>query len=972
VTAGGADPAVAIAPDSDALLTDARIVHIRPAISADRVAVEQLHARLSDRTIYLRYFGAAPNLHRYIGQLLRPADDDHETLLATLGGTVVGMAGYERLRTVCHRSGAEPGPAESGPAEPDTAESGPAEPDTAESGPAEPDTAESGPAEPDTAESGPAEPDTAESGPAEPDTAEVAFLVDDAYQGLGIGMLLLEHLAAAGAGRGVRRFVAETLPDNAGMLSVFRDSGFAVSSRYADGVVHVEFSVVGDERARSAADAREGLAEFRSVDRLLRPESVAVVGAGADPAGLGHQLLCNVVAGGFPGPVYPINGAGEPVAGLPAYRSLTEVSGPVDLVVVAVPAPGVLPVARDAAARGARNLVVISAGFAEASPDGAERQEELLALCRSAGMRLVGPNCMGIVSRVDGLALNATFCPTMPPPGGVGLMSQSGAVGIAALGHAARTGVGLSSFVSAGNKADISGNDLLCFWERDPGTTVCALYLESFGNPRKFARIARRVAASKPVVAVKAGRSPAGSRGARSHTAAAATPDVVVDALFAQAGVIRAESLSDLLDLVAFLECGPLPAGNRVAVVGNSGGPGVMAADACVAAGLEVPALAAATRVALSELLPAGAAVGNPVDLLAGTGPEDMGAALRTVLTDEGIDSVIAVYTPVLAGSEEPAAAAIAAANGGVAGKPVVAVVLDSETPAALRRADGRPLLACYPFPETAARVLGAAARYQAWRRLPPGSTFQPPGIDELAARRIVEQALRDAPAGCWLPADVAVNLVEQYGVRVVPTCRAASSAEAVAAADRIGWPVVVKAAAGELVHKTDLGAVRVGLSEEAELTDAFAEMASRLGDRMGGAVVQPVAAAGVETVVGVTGDPSFGPLLMFGLGGVASDLLADRALRILPVTREEVAAQVRALRSSPLLFGYRGSRPVDVGALEDLLLRVARIAEDLPEVAELDLNPVLARPDGVQAVDVKVRLAPAATGFPLLRRLPT
>jgi acyl-CoA synthetase (NDP forming)/GNAT superfamily N-acetyltransferase len=893
----------AVLPDSDALLADAEIVRIRQAGPGDLAALRALHERLSARTLYLRYFSGAPGVERYLKRLLRPADNDHEALIAVLRGEVCAVGCYERITQ-------------------------------------------------------------------RPQEAEVAFLVDDAHQGIGVGTLLLEHLAAAAAAAGIERFMAETLPGNAAMLSVFRDAGFAVTTRYEDGTVHVEFPIEPDEQTLAAAEAREGRSQYRSLERLLRPESVSVVGAGTHQGGLGHQILENLVAGGFRGPVYPVNrGAGE-VCGLPAWPSLLEVPDPVDLVVVAVPAEDVLEVARQSATRGARSLVVITAQFAEAGEAGAARERELREICRAAAMRLVGPNCMGVAGHTGGQAMNATFTPHLPPPGGVGLMSQSGAIGIAALEYAARTGTGISSFVSAGNKADVSGNDLLSFWERDPDTHVCALYLESFGNPRKFARIARRVGRIKPVVAVKSGRSVAGTRGVRSHTAAAATPEVAVDALFAQAGVIRAETLGELFDVVTLLDRAPLPAGNRVAIVGNSGGPGVLAADACEPAGLTVPELSEETRRTLAALLPAGAAVSNPVDLLAGADPATLEAAVRAVLADPRIDAVIAIHTPVVPSTAEPMAAAIAAAAEG-ASKPVVAVILAvPEMPAALRGQDGRPLVPYHPFPETAARALGAVAHYAAWRAQPDGTPATLEGIDQDSAVALVIAALAAEPGGTWLRADTAARLVGYYGIRTVPTVPVATAGQAVAAAEKLGWPVVLKAAAGNLVHKTDLHAVAMGLAGPAELRAAFSDMSGRLGSRMGGAVMQPMARPGVETAAGVAVDRSFGPLVMFGLGGVASDLLADRGFRILPMTREDAAEQVRGLRASPLLFGYRGSEPVDVAGLEDLLLRLARLAADLPEVAELDLNPVVARPDGVEALDVKVRLSPAVTDFPLLRRL--
>jgi acyl-CoA synthetase (NDP forming) len=614
---------------------------------------------------------------------------------------------------------------------------------------------------------------------------------------------------------------------------------------------------------------------------------------------------------------------------------------------------------------------MITAGFAEAGAAGRQQQAELVRICRDAGMRLIGPNCMGIANAAADVALNATFTPTAPPPGGIGLMSQSGAVGIAALDYAARSGLGLSTFVSAGNKADVSGNDLLCFWEQDDATTVCALYLESFGNPRKFARIAARVSRSKPIVAVKSGRTVAGSRGAASHTAAAATPDVAVDSLFDQAGVTRVDSLGELFDVATLFDLAPLPRGRRVAIVGNSGGPGVLAADACESAGLEVVELGATTRRRLAGLLPAGAAIANPVDLLAAADPASFEAALRVLLEDPDVDSVITVYTPIQPGSEIGISRAIATVQADRPGKPILACFLGLiEMPKELRSHDGPPLVPFYSFPEPAARALAAVARYAAWRQRPAGAIREFQGVDLVSARTIVQRTLAESPKGRWLDASAAVDLVASHGINVARSVQVQDADEAVTVAEQIGYPVVLKAAGGELVHKTELGGVRLNLGSPEEVAGAFKAMARDLGDSMGGAIVQPMIGAGVETAIGVVADPTFGPLVMVGLGGVASDLLADRAFHMLPMTAEDAQRQIRSLRAAPLLFGYRNTPRCDVGALEEMVLRVAQLATNVPELAELDLNPVTVSPSGAIAVDVKVRLRPAGGSDPLSRRL--
>lgn len=894
----------------DALLIDGRIVRIRPLRATDEPQLRRLYERISARSLYLRFFSPSRGaLEADLGRLLRPPAADHENLVAELGGDLVAVAGYERL--------------------------------------------------------------------ADPGVAEVAFLVDDAYHGLGLGSLLLEHLAAAARVGGIDRFVAETLAENAGMLHVFRDAGFEVRTSLQSGVVHVDFPTASSERSLATADAREAAAEFVSLSHLLAPRGVAVVGAGANPAGLGHRIVARLRTAGFAGPVYPVNRSGREVAGLPAWTRLVDVPGPVDLVVVAVPAEAVIEVARGAVARQARALVVTSAGFAEAGPAGMAREAELLAIARAGGMRLVGPNSLGVVNTDRAVRLDATVAPVAPLDGSVGVMSQSGAVGIATLTYAARAGIGVSAFLSVGNKADVSGNDVLCYFERDARTRVVALYLESFGNPRKFARIARRVARHKPVVAVAAGRSVAGARGARSHTAAAAgIPDLAVDALFAQAGVIRAESLAELLDTVALLDRAALPPGPRVAIVGNSGGAGILAADASSAAGLDVPDLTERTRVQLAR---SDATLTNPVDLGGEAGPGDYDRALTALLDDPEVDAVIAIYAPLHAVGLRAVGRVLAEAAGRST-KPVVGCLLGvDQPPETMRDPAGRPLVASYSFPEAAVRALAAVSRYAEWRRLPPGRIPELTGIDRAAARRLVEAALSEAALseatvpegsrGCWLPADRAVELLGCYGIPAVPTVRVADREAAAEAAGRVGWPVAVKAGRGDLVHKTDQGLVRLALRTPEEVRSAYDEIAAL---SVGGpVVVQQMAEPGVETAAGIVTDPAFGPLVVFGLGGVASDLIADRAFRLVPLSVEDAAGQVRALRASPLLTGYRGRPAADVAALEGVLLRLGRLAEDLPEVIGCDVNPLVVGTHGVQAVDVTVRLTgQVRPADPYLRRL--
>jgi acyl-CoA synthetase (NDP forming) len=596
-------------------------------------------------------------------------------------------------------------------------------------------------------------------------------------------------------------------------------------------------------------------------------------------------------------------------------------------------------------------------------------QAALRDLARHNGMRLVGPNCIGVVNTAIGL--NATFSPFAPRRGGVAMQSQSGALGIALLERSARLGLGVSSFVSVGNKADVSGNDLLQYWEEDPATDVVLLYLESFGNPRKFSRIARRVSRRKPIVAVKSGRSAAGVRAASSHTAAMASPDVAVDALFRQTGVIRVDTLDELFDMALFLGSQPLPGGRRVAIVGNSGGPGILATDACDGAGLEVPALTAETQSVLREIVDPNGAVTNPVDLVASATPDGYRQALRVVLADERIDAIIVICTPTFAAPPQEVADMLPAVAADT-GKPMVACLLASpELPPLLPGDDDVPAVPAFASPEPAARALARAATYGEWRRRPPGAVPDLAGFDAEHASEVVERLLAGSPDGGWLAADEVDALLGAAGVPFLRSVDVHSAGDAQRIAAELGFPMALKASGPDLVHKSDVGGVQLDLDSPADVAAAYEEMAARLGNHMTGAVVQQMAAPGVETIVGVVQDPLFGPLVMFGLGGVATELLSDRSFRVLPLTDLDAADLVRSLRSSPLLFGYRGSPRVAVTALEDVLQRVARLAGRVPEIAELDLNPVIVSPDGAVTVDCRVRVAPVPAGpSPDLRRL--
>jgi len=772
--------------------------------------------------------------------------------------------------------------------------------------------------------------------------AEFAVLVGDQWQGRGVGTLLLEQLAGYARQVGIVELVGEVLPMNSPMLMVATGLAPRQRSTYESGVVEVRFPTAPDEAALAAMDLRERTAEQHSLRPLLAPAAVAVVGAGRAPHGIGHEVLRSIAAGGFTGRLYAVNPNATEIAGVVSYPSVSTIPEPVDLVVVAVPAIEVEGVLADAGRAGARAAVILSAGFGEEGPEGQAAQTAVVRMARAYHIRLVGPNCLGVLNTDAAVRLAATFAASSTvEPGGLAVASQSGAVGIAILDHAARTGTGISTFVSLGNKADVSGNDLLAYWYDDPSTRAVALYLESFGNPRKFARVARTVARRKPVLAVKSGRSAGGQRAGASHTAAAAAPDTAVDSLFAQAGVIRTDTLGELLDAARLLVDQPLPAGNRLGLVGNAGGVNVLAADAAEAAGLAVPE--------------ASVAGGNPHDLGAGATPTALRSALTRLATSGEVDAVIAVFAATLANDPAGTLGAIAAAADDAPDIPFAAVVLGLDDPPPFL---GSRRIPVYGLPEQAVRAVGHAAGYAAWRATEQGTRPVLSDVDTARARSIVDDALRDG--GGWLPLDRITQLLGCYGIPFIPSTTATTPAEAERAATDLGYPVVLKPADPAIVHKSDRGLVHLDVPDVLALRRAYREIARELGVAQPAVIVQPLRRGGVELVAGVVHDALFGSLIMLGLGGVHTDLLADRAFQLLPVTDTDAAALWRRLRGAPLLTGFRGSEPADTAALEDLLARLGRLAEDLPEVAELDLNPLLAFPHGVTGVDAKLRLEPA------------
>jgi acetyl coenzyme A synthetase (ADP forming)-like protein len=788
------------------------------------------------------------------------------------------------------------------------------------------------------------------------DEAEVAFAVADGHQGRGLATLLLEYLATYAAGNGITRFAADTLIDNRGMLEVFQAVGFRRESRSIDyGVVHLAFDIEPTGDSFAASERRAWTAGVHSISRLLQPASVAVIGAGRNPSGIGHTVVRNLVDGGFTGVVHPVNPHIDTLLGLTCSPDVEAIEGPVDLAVLAIPADQCLAVVDACGRKGVKSLVVISSGFAEVGADGAALQAALLRRAHRGGMRVVGPNCFGVINTAPGVCLNATFASSAPIHGGIAFASQSGALGIAILEQSLTSRLGLSSFVSMGNKSDVSSNDLLRFWHQDGATRAILLYLESFGNPRAFARVAPVVSRTTPIVVVKSGRSSAGTRAAASHTAALASPDIVVDALFRQAGVIRVDTLEELLDCGRLLSNQPALAGNRLAIIGNAGGAAVLAADACDAAGLTVPEFDVETQRALRAIAGPNAGVSNPVDLGAGATPKLFEDALRAALRSSAIDGVVVILAPVATASAEEVARAVVGIDAGT--RPIVFVHLGVGTaPAALSGENGP--IPCYAFPERAVRALGRVAEHSTWKRRPVGQTAHLEGIDADAAHAIVKEYLAGHPDGGWLSPAAAVAMLRAFGIATAAEIAVSSAGQAAAAAIEIGCPVALKAMGKTILHKSDVGGVRVDLNAPEDVAAAFASMAGHLGDAMEGAIVQPML-RGVELIAGVVSDPSFGPVVMFGSGGTAVELFGDRVLRILPLTDLDAHEMVRSIRGAPLLFGHRGAPACDVAAVEDVLLRVARLADEVPQVAEMDLNPLIASPRGAVAIDVRLRLAP-------------
>jgi acyl-CoA synthetase (NDP forming)/GNAT superfamily N-acetyltransferase len=914
-----------------ALLADGRTVEIRPATPADFAAVKAMHEAMSPNNAYLRFFSlsrlAAEQEARRVTREPRP---DHAALLAVYDGEVVGLASYEVVRNGAGESGAGK-------------------------------------------------------------SAEVAFAVADTMHHRGIATLLLEHLVSLARARQLEAFTAETLQENTDMLRVFSEAGLPVVSKRGDGVVAITIPLPPDDAGRQLEDyldtvaVRERSANVASLRPVFAPRSVAVIGAGRRTGTVGRSVLDNIRSGGYAGQLYAVNPAacapdgidrhsigrasgapfpgGSPpnppareVGGVPCFPDVESLPEPPDLAVLAVPPLAVVDTAERCGRRGVRGLVVLTSAI------DAPVSADLLAACRRHGMRLIGPNCFGIA--VPSIGLDATFAAANPVAGSVGLVMQSGGIGFAMVDHLARLGIGISSFASVGNKLDVSSNDLLMWWEQDEQTRVAVLYIESFGNPRKFGRTARRVGLKMPVLTVHAGRSEAGQRAAASHTAAVASPLVTREALFEQAGIIATPSFGELMGATALLATQPPPAGRTVAIVSNVGGAGVLAADACTDLGLAVHHPGGETSRRLRALIPVGGSVNGPVDTAATVSADAFRQVLETLGGDAEVHAVIALI--LRTGATGDLLRAIAEADVGV---PLAVVVLNQ--PEAVRLVDAKGgRVPAYAYPETAARALSRAVRYAEWRATPSQTVPAFPDVDAGRAREIVQAFLGGHPEGGWLPEPDVIALLQAYRIPLVAATITHTEDETVTAAEAAGYPVALKAVVPGLTHKTDAGAVLLDLRTEAGVRSGYRRLADRFAAGLAGVEVEPMITGGTEVLVGVQDDQMFGPLVVFGLGGVATEVLADHAARLAPLTEADADTLINSIRSAPLLHGHRGAPAADLVALRDVLLRVSRLTDDLPEITELDLNPVIARPDSAVAVDARIRVTPQAPQDPFLRRL--
>ncbi len=824
-------------------------------------------------------------------------------------------------------------------------------------------------------------------------TAEVAFVVEDNIQVRGIGTALLEQLASAAARYRINRFVARVIPENTRMVEVLEESGFKFQRIFDEGTYEYSIDLSEQEEFAKRQAYREHIARSAGVAKMLYPHTVAVIGASRNPESVGGAIFRNILLGGFNGVVYPVNPNATSIGGVLAYPSVLNIPGDVDLAVIVVPAPLVLDIVEECGKRGVWGLVIISAGFSEAGGEGRRREKMVLEKVLSYGMRVIGPNCLGILNCNPGTSLNATFSPVVPPRGKISIGSQSGALGLALLDYARSMSFGISNFVSIGNRMDISSNDLMEFWEDDENTEIIVLYMESFGNPRKFSRIARRVSRKKPVVVVKGGKSEVGARAATSHTGALAAAEVAVEAMFRQAGVIRVDTIAEMFNVTKFLSSQPLPEGPDVGILTNAGGPGVLAADAAAGWGLKVPPLSETTIKRLGEFLPEAAALGNPVDMIASAPAESYARAMEAMLEDPAIDALMVVYIPPLVTRPEDVATAVKKVMGRYAGhKPVIACFMTMKEPAvnldigpdehyALERHPQKKSIPMYLFPEDGIEALARTWQYARFRKTDEGKVPRFTDIDEEGAGKLVSQVIKasETPGphgrqrarapGIWLMPEESSALLGFYGIPSADTKVAFTSEEAAVKAGQMGFPVALKLRSSTIIHKSDVNGVALDLRSAGEVRENFILMRQKLSeigrqDEMEGVTLQPMVHGGQEVILGMTIDPTFGPLVMVGLGGIQVELMKDVSFSLHPLTDLDPERMLAGLKSLPLLEGWRGRPPGDIKALTEAILRFSALIEGFPEIEQMEINPLIVfeAGKGCVAVDTRVCIRPPFT----------
>jgi acetate---CoA ligase (ADP-forming) len=876
-----------IAGTQGVLLADGSTALVRAAQPEDREHILDLHRRLSQESVILRFFGIHHLTEAEVTSLTHADGIDRVVLVAERADVIIGLAQYIRVDAT--------------------------------------------------------------------EDAEVAFEVEDCFQGHGVGTLLLEHLAAAARKNGIRRFVAQTLCENSKMLRVFHSAGFASRYRRDSEVMHVALDITPSIEALAKANERDKLAVVESMRRLLEPHSIAVVGASRAVGTIGNAIVQNLIRNGFAGPVFPVNPNARHISGIPCWPSIEAITEEVDLAVIAVPADIVVDTVRQCGKKGVGGLVVVTDGFAELGRDGLDTQQSLVRTAHEYGMRLIGPNCLGVVNTDPEVSMNATFATSAPERGRVAFASQSGGLGISVLAESLERGLGLSNFVSMGNKADVSGNDLITWWGEDDNTDVILLYLESLGNPQKFARIARQVSHSKPIVVLKGGRSGVGARAALSHTAAIASSENSVDALFCLSGVIRVDTVEELFDVAEVLADQRIPAGPRVAIVGNAGGPCVLAADACVGHGLVVPQLSQHVQAALGEFAASGAGLSNPVDLVDSASPETFRRTLQCIEDSGEVDSIIVVFAPPIGTSAEEIADVLRESVDDRL--PIVGCIL-GDAGSRRRLVAGPHPVPCFAYPESAARALARGAEYGLWRASEATEDDHEVEIASNLARLLIADS---ADFDGWVTGAAALEVLAACGIPTTPTTVVHDGIGASIAARDLNAPVVIKAVGKGLLHNR--GAAGVALNvRPADARSTFERMAEAL-PAMTEAIVQPMVGSGVELIVGGVRDPAFGAQLFVGLGGIAVEVLGDHQTRIAPVSPRQASQMLTELKSYPLLNGWRETAPCNKDAIVNIIVRIGRLLSNLPEIAEIDCDPLICGPSGASVVECSLRILPAPSG---------